>query len=82
MIYTGSVFPQWKGNAFVAALSGQALIRVELSGDTAKAVDQWDMGFRVRDVVQAPDDTIWLLEDGGRGAQVKPLVAQPAAVTA
>src|SRR3546814_20437259 len=32
MIYTGDLFPQYKGSAFIAALSGEALIRVELNG--------------------------------------------------
>ncbi|WP_375392747.1 PQQ-dependent sugar dehydrogenase [uncultured Sphingomonas sp.] len=68
MIYTGAMFPQWRGNMFVAALSGKALIRVHLDGDTARPGDQWDMGTRIRDVTQAPDGAIWLLEDGERGA--------------
>jgi aldose sugar dehydrogenase len=66
--YSGAMFPQYKGNLFIGALSGKALVRVVLSGDSAKAVDQWDMGTRIRDVAQAPDGAIWLLEDGGRGA--------------
>lgn len=67
MIYSGDVFPQWKGDAFVGALSGQALIRVDLNGTDATKGDQWDMGQRIRDVAQAPDGTIWLIEDGGNG---------------
>lgn len=67
MIYSGDVFPQWKGDAFVGALSGQALIRVDLNGTDATKGDQWDMGKRIRDVAQAPDGTIWLIEDGSNG---------------
>lgn len=66
MIYSGAMFPQWRGSAFVAALSGEALIRVALAGDIARAVEQWSMGDRIRDVVQAPDGAIWLLGDDGR----------------
>ena len=68
MIYSGALFPQWKGSLFIAALSAKSLIRVELNGDTARTAAQWDMGTRIRDVAQAPDGAIWLLEDGGRGA--------------
>ncbi|MEO9131802.1 MAG: PQQ-dependent sugar dehydrogenase [Sphingomonas sp.] len=64
IIYSGSMFPAWKGSAFIAALSGEALIRVTLNGDTAAPADQWRMGMRIRDIAQAPDGAIWLLEDG------------------
>jgi glucose/arabinose dehydrogenase len=64
MIYSGAMFPAWQGSAFIAALSGQALIRVSLDGDKAAKADQWNMGMRIRDVAQAPDGAIWLLQDG------------------
>jgi glucose/arabinose dehydrogenase len=64
MIYSGAMFPTWQGSAFIAALSGQALIRVSLDGDKAAKADQWNMGMRIRDVAQAPDGAIWLLQDG------------------
>lgn len=67
MIYSGSAFPQYDGDAFVGALSGQALIRVHLSRTNATKADQWDMGHRIREVEQGPDGTIWLLEDGAGG---------------
>lgn len=72
MIYDGDVFPQWKGDAFLGALSGQALIRVDLDGGNATPADEWDMGQRIREVEQGPDGTIWLLEDtpGGRLLQL------------
>ena len=67
MIYTGAMFPGWRGSMFVAALSAQGLIRVQLTGDRARAAEQWDMGHRVRDVAQAPDGSLWLLTDGPSG---------------
>jgi glucose/arabinose dehydrogenase len=63
LIYSGDLFPQWKGNGFIGALSGQALIRVTFSGDSAQKADQWDMGHRIRWVGQGPDGAIYLLED-------------------
>lgn len=71
MIYSGDLFPDWKGDAFVGALSGQALIRVDLDGTTAAKGDQWDMGERIREVEQGPDGSIWLLQDGDDGALLK-----------
>ena len=67
IIYSGDMFPAWKGSAFIAALSGRALIRVTLNGDSAQKADQWGMGMRIRDLAQAPDGAIWLIEDGRDG---------------
>lgn len=64
MIYSGSVFPAWRGSGFIAALSGESLIRVVLNGDAATKADEWPMQARLRDVAEAPDGSIWLLEDG------------------
>ena len=65
MIYSGSLFPQWQGDAFVGGLSSKALLRVHLDGTSASKGDQWDMGARIREVEQGPDGAIWVLEDGG-----------------
>jgi glucose/arabinose dehydrogenase len=64
MIYSGDTFPRWRGSAFIGALSGQALIRVALDGESATKADQWNLGARIRAVVQDPDGSIWLAEDG------------------
>jgi glucose/arabinose dehydrogenase len=65
MIYSGAMFPQWKGDAFIGGLSSKALVRVDLTGTNAAKGDQWDMGARIREVEQGPDGAIWVLEDGG-----------------
>src|SRR4030095_4373318 len=36
LIYSGDLFKGWKGDALVGALSGQALIRIDLDGDKAR----------------------------------------------
>lgn len=64
MIYSGDLFPQWKGDAFIGGLSSEALVRVDLDGENAKKGDQWAMGERIREVEQGPDGAIWVLEDG------------------
>ncbi|MBV8688241.1 MAG: PQQ-dependent sugar dehydrogenase [Alphaproteobacteria bacterium] len=74
MIYSGRLFPEWRGSAFIGALSGKALIRVALDGSNARKADQWDMGQRIREVEQGPDGAIYLLEDapGGRLLRLTP----------
>jgi glucose/arabinose dehydrogenase len=64
LIYTGDLFPQWKGDALIGALSGEALIRVDITGDQARKAEQWPMGSRIRGVDQGPGGEVYLLEDG------------------
>ena len=64
IIYTGDLFPEWKGDALLGALSGD-LIRVRIRGDQASKADQWDMGRRIREVQQGPRGEVYLLEDRG-----------------
>lgn len=65
LIYSGDLFPEWKGDALVGALSGEALVHVGLDGDTAGEPQTFEMGERIRAVEQGPDGAVWLLEDGG-----------------
>jgi glucose/arabinose dehydrogenase len=67
IIYSGDLFPEWKGDALLGALSGQALIHVRIRGDRASKADQWDMGARIRFVTEGPDGAVYLLEDGSGG---------------
>lgn len=71
IIYSGDLFPAWKGDAFTGALGGEALIRVDLDGDKASKGDEWAMGKRIREVEQGPDGAIWLLQDGEGGRLMK-----------
>jgi glucose/arabinose dehydrogenase len=71
MIYTGDLFPQWKGDALLGALSGEALVHVDINGDQARKADQWDMGARIRAVDQGPRGEVYLLEDGSDGRMLK-----------
>ena len=70
MIYTGDKFPAWKGDALLGALSGKALVRVDIDGDKASKADQWDMGARIRAVDQGPDGSVYLLQDGPSGGRL------------
>ncbi len=77
MIYSGRMFPQWRGSAFLGGLSGQNLIRVALNGTSAREAERWDMGARIREVEQGPDGAIYVLEDtrNGRGGRLLRLTA-------
>jgi len=72
MIYSGALFPAWKGNIFIGGLSSQSLIRVVVSGDTAREAERYAMDARIREVEQGPDGAIWVLEDEGRLLKLTP----------
>lgn len=78
MIYSGSLFPEWRGDAFIGGLSSKALVRVDLNGTNATKGGQWDMGARIREVEQGPDGAIYVLEDGRRGLGGRLLRLTPA----
>ncbi|WBH15236.1 PQQ-dependent sugar dehydrogenase [Sphingomonas radiodurans] len=78
MIYSGDLFPQWKGDAFIGGLSSKALVRVDINGTSASKGGQWDMGARIREVEQGPDGAIYVLEDGARGSQGRLIRLTPA----
>lgn len=72
--YTGGVFPQWRGDAFIGALAGTALWRVSLSAagvETGRERLFATLGERIRDVVQGPEGYLYLLTDSGKLIQVR-----------
>ena len=78
LIYTGAMFPEWRGSVFLGGLSSEALLRVTLSGASAAKADQWPMQARIRDVAQAPDGAIWLVEDQRDTSQGRLIRVTPA----
>ena len=69
--YDGHLFPQWRNSLLLAALSGRALIRLQIEGETVRKADHWDMGARIREVEVAADGSVWLLEDGANAKLLK-----------
>lgn len=65
--YDGSMFPQWRGSAFIGGLASTALIRIAFDGNVPREAERWDMGARIRAVMTGPDGALWLLEDGDGG---------------
>jgi glucose/arabinose dehydrogenase len=64
LIYSGKMFPQWKGDGFIGTLTGKGLVRVTFNGDQAHKAEEWDMPrARIRWVGEGPDGAIYLLED-------------------
>ena len=68
--YTGDLFPDWQGDAFMGALAGTDLIRIDLEGEEVVG-DEFLFGdgfpHRIRDVVQGPHGALYLVTDADRG---------------
>jgi glucose/arabinose dehydrogenase len=63
IIYRGNLFSDWRGDALVSGLSSRAIVRVELDSHRAHEVERYEMGARIRCVVEGPDGALWVLED-------------------
>jgi glucose/arabinose dehydrogenase len=74
--YTGNLVPAWRTSLFVGALSGEALVRLELDGEKITKEERLLEGLheRIRDVRQGPDGALWLVNDNriGRILRVAP----------
>ncbi len=71
--YTANNFPKWKGDLFVGALAGQALVRLTLDGEKVVSEERLferKLG-RIRDVRQGPDGNIYLLTDASSGELIR-----------
>jgi len=68
MFYKGSLFSQWNGSALLSGLVSEAIVRVTFDGKGgATAVQRWSIGKRIRDIEEAPDGSLWMLEDAKPG---------------
>jgi glucose/arabinose dehydrogenase len=72
MFYHGTkTFPQWNGSGFVSGLGTKSLNRIIFDGHGgAKPAERWEVGHRIRDVEEAPDGSLWMLEDANPGALI------------
>jgi glucose/arabinose dehydrogenase len=67
--YEGSKYPGWKNNLFVAALAGQQLRRLEISGRTVTHQEPvFEQFGRVRAVTTGPDGLLYVLLQNPTGA--------------
>jgi glucose/arabinose dehydrogenase len=69
LAYSGAMFPAWKGDLFVGGLVAESLIRLRMKNGrvTGEEFMLADRCNRVRDVLQAPDGSLYVLTDGAAG---------------
>lgn len=64
LVYSGKLWPDWRGDIFVGSLKFDYIAR--LSGNPLKEVEQirTQETERVRDIIEAPDGSIWFISVG------------------
>jgi aldose sugar dehydrogenase len=72
-VYSGDGFANWQGDAFVGALAGSMLVRLEVEGDRIISREELlvERGERIRDVATGPDGNLYLLTDDLEGAVLR-----------
>jgi glucose/arabinose dehydrogenase len=74
--YTGSLFPQWKGNLFVGGHGTRDLVRLTLDGEKIVGEERLLKDLQpkpeaIRDVRTGPDGALYVLTDGAAGRLLK-----------
>lgn len=72
-IYSGKLFPEWRGNIFIGGLSSKALVRLTMKGDRVAGEERLltERDARIREVVEGPDGALYLLTDSDNGSLLK-----------
>jgi len=67
--YTGSMFPEWRGNLFVGSMVDKQLVRLRLADNRVTGEERLlgDRRQRVRDVRQGPDGALYIVTDEQNG---------------
>ncbi len=73
IIYSGDVFPEWRGDLFITSLVFNYIERIDL--DESEVVGQHRMfeeiGERIRDVRTGPDGRLYILTDSTEGRVIR-----------
>lgn len=80
-VYSGDEFPKWRGDLFLGGLGSQRLHRLErLEGRVIREeLLLSELDARIRDVVQSPDGSLYVLTDEENGRVFEIRAAAPAA---
>ena len=73
VVYSGDMFPEWKGDFLVGALVDSEVRRLDADGGQVISEEPLfaEIGERIRDIREAPDGSIYLLTDGEGGKVIR-----------
>lgn len=65
IFYSGKLWPEWKGQALIANLKTTSISRVSTANpEKAEEAARYSFDNRLRDIIEASDGTLWVIEDG------------------
>ena len=67
IFYSGKMWGEWKGQALIAGLKTLGLVRVRIDGEKAIEQARYPLGKRIREIREAGDGSLYVLEDGPGG---------------
>ncbi len=69
IFYSGNMFPEWKNNLIIGALSGMHIIRLVIEDNKVVGEERLleDMKNRIRDVLQGADGSLFAITDVDNG---------------
>jgi len=69
LIHSGKMFPEWRGDFFIGGLASGALVRLVVRNDRVTGEERLltDRGDRIRDAVEGPDGSVWIVTDDANG---------------
>ena len=67
VFYSGKLWPEWQGQALATGLGSMAIVRISLDGDKGTEEARYAMGKRIRDIAEADDGSLYVIEDGPGG---------------
>lgn len=67
IFYSGKLWPEWRSQAIIATLGTTSIVRVSLRGDKGTEEARVKFEKRLRDIVEAADGSLYVIEDGAGG---------------
>jgi len=67
LFYSGKLWPEWRNQALATGLATMAVVRVSLAGGKGTEEARYAFDKRLRDIVEADDGSLYVIEDGPGG---------------
>lgn len=67
IFYSGKLRPEWRNQALIANLGTMSVVRVALDGNEGTEEARYKFDKRLRDIVEADDGSLYVVEDGPGG---------------